>query len=133
MARSEQRKGRPDDELQEGELRDAAPGSSTGLRPGAGAGAERHEKDLGGRAAEEQAAGATEEEEGGACIREQARQENLSWEEAPARRTSRRSREDRKVRGSWSRGVRRETELGERESCAQRTQRDRKKKTARAR
>jgi hypothetical protein len=50
-----------------------APGSSTGLRPGAGAGAERHEKDLGGRAAEEQVAGAAEEEEGGARVREQAR------------------------------------------------------------
>jgi hypothetical protein len=50
-----------------------APGSSTGLRPGAGAGAEHHGKDLGGRAAEEQVAGAAEEEEGGARVREQAR------------------------------------------------------------
>jgi hypothetical protein len=46
------------------------------------------------------------------------RQENLSREEALAGRTLSRSREDRDVRGSWSRGARRERELGERESCA---------------
>ena len=49
MVRSEQKTGRSDGELQDGELRDAAPGSLTELRPGEEARAERHGKVLGGR------------------------------------------------------------------------------------